>query len=266
MRLSRRSAIAAGSVFAASAAAPFPVLASIPAKGTGPSQVVQRTVIFADETGGAIHSAPVAIDAGSTMWASLGALDETAYRKALAAYRARGYGLRHVNMFETKDGVRYSAAWQFGHNAPAQLRDGMTLAAFKAEAARAQQAGYALADVDAATTGQGARFAAIWEKSGAPAQKIFAGLAAEGYEKTVAEMAALGFRPQRIAGYADAGRARFVAVFAQDGVAHVAMTGIPAESFPEHMREQRRAGYVLRDASGYVAGGRALYTAVWEHA
>jgi hypothetical protein len=264
MRLSRRSAIAAGSVFAASAASPLPVLAGIAPKGRA-AQVIQRTVIHDETTGGVQYTAPITVDASDTMWASFGRLDEAAYRKALETYRARGYGLRQVNVFETADGLRYSAAWQFGHATPAQVRDGMTVAEFQAMAAQAQRDGYALAHVDAATTRQGTRFAAIWEKSVAP-QQVFAGLTADAYKQKVRAMAAQGFRPQRIAGYVEANRARFAVAFARDAVGHVAMHAIPADTFAAQVRDHRRAGYALRDASGYVVAGRPFYSAVWEQA
>ena len=267
MRLSRRSAIAVGSVFAANAAAPLPVLASVRAgRPATDSLLVQRPVIHAEGSGDVLYSAPVTVDGANTMSISFGRLDESAYRKAAEAYRSRGYGLRQLNVFETHDGLRYSAAWQFGHTVPAQVRDGMTTAGFQSAAAQAQRDGYALAHVDAATTSHGTRIAAIWEKSDAAPQQVFAGLTADAYKSKTREMAALGFRPQRIAGAVEAGRARFVAVFVQDATRHVALHAVPAAGFSKLVGEYHRAGYRLRDASGYVVAGRPFYSAVWEQA
>ncbi len=188
------------------------------------------------------------------------------YRTASADYRARGYGLRRVNAFQTNRGVRYAAIWQLGHSAPAQIGHDMTAQEFQAAAARYARQGYALSHIDAAATNDGTRFAALWDKSG-QAQDVVTGLTAAAYTETAARLAASGYRPQHIAGYGVDGKATFAAVFAKNPqLVREARLDIPGWAFHSGARAMTAQGYTLKDATGYVAMGLPFYAAIWDKA
>ena len=268
MQISRRSSIAYASAATVCAALPLPTIASPRAPRVAPNgaQQIQHLVIHEDESGGLAYLADLSIPASDTTWRAHGRLDETAFHTAQESYRRRGYGLRRVSAFQTRRGLRYAAIWQFGYGAPAQIRLGMTLAEFRAAAELAGRQGLAMTHLDASATAQGARFAAIWKKSDGPAQDVRAGLTGTQYEQQCATLAAQGFAPSQIAGYAQDGEARFAVVFVRDGVQRQAVHAIAAEDFRLRSRAMVAQGYSLRDASGFVAGGQPYYAGVWDKA
>jgi hypothetical protein len=142
----------------------------------------------------------------------------------------------------------------------------MTAAGFQAAADLYATENLSLAHVGAHATPAGARFTALWDKASGPAQKVFTGLTAAQYKRKVAALAAEGFRPGQIAGYAADGGVRFAAVFTNRAGAFEAHHAIAAAQFHARSAALLAQGYALRDASGFVVGGRPFVTAVWEQA
>jgi len=270
MLLSRRSTLVSASAIAATSLAPVPSLASALRPGLerpGASQSIQHLVVHADEADGQPHSVSLSLAAGDTAWISAGNIEEQTFASASDRFAARGYGLRRLNAFQTRGGVRYAAIWQLGRPTPSKVLYGMTLSQFQSATALYAKKGCTLAHVDAAATNSGARFAAIWETPSTSAQQIFAGLTQDDLAATRTKLATEGFRVQQIAGYAPVGGAHFAAVFtAGDVAAQQSDTAIAASQFRLRYRAMTAQGYTLRDASGYVAGGQPIYTAVWEKA
>jgi hypothetical protein len=269
MLISRRSTLTYGSVATALASTSLPSIAlAAPAAcaASRDTQLVQHLVIHPDEADGTPYCAPIALSASDAAWTTTRLMTEREYRAALASYRSRGYGLRRVNAFQTRRGVRYAAIWQLGHGAPAQVGHDMTADDFEAAAARFARQGYALAHVDASATNNGTRFAAFWDKSG-QSQHVFTGLTAAAYTETAARMAQQGYGPQAVAGYGVDGKAQFAAVFARNlSPQREAHLDIPGWAFHARARAMTTQGYALRDASGYVAMGLPFYAAVWDKA
>jgi hypothetical protein len=265
MRLTRRSTLVSGSALAVASTASIPALAGILPQ-TGRVQRLDHPVIDADESGSGRYNAVIAIDAPDTMWATREAMSESDYRAAAADYRARGYGLRRVNAFRTQGGVRYAAIWQWRHRTDSQTHHDMTQGEFLAAADRYAAQGYGLAHIDGCATADGVRFAAVWDKSAALAQKVFVDLTAAQYKRQAAALMELGYRPKHVSGYSDGARARFAAVFVKDGTDRVALHALSVDQYRARMRAMTRGGYKLKDASGYVVAGQPFYTGVWERA
>jgi len=227
---------------------------------------VQHLVIHEDEAEGGPYTAALSFPAPDTAWKTASRSDSE-FRATHAAYRLRGYGLRRLSAFETRQGTRYSAIWQYGLGGAERVRTGMTLTAFRDSVERFAAEGYVLAHVDASATGSGARFAAIWDRSAGPAPRVFADLTAAQYREQRDSLTSKGLRPLQIAGYASADEARFAAVFASDtGQKRQVELAIPAVDFHSHAMIMLAQGHRLRDASGYVVGKQPFYTAVWERA
>ncbi|MBL7098329.1 MAG: hypothetical protein ISS15_11770 [Alphaproteobacteria bacterium] len=222
---------------------------------------MQQPLIHPDETGRGYYAA-LALSAVNTPWMASGLLTEEGYRAAMRKYGSRGYGLRRLNVLLTRDGIRYAAIWQFGHPVATRERHGMTEAEFRAQVTASPQV---LAHVDAAATPAGPQFAAIWEEKTGPAQKVTAGLSTAEFDLQRATLTGEGYRLRQLAGYADNGSARFVAVFEQGtGRRQEIFAAVPAEDFAVLSRSMTRCGLLLRDASGYVVGDAAYHTAIWE--
>src|ERR1700710_1742126 len=118
MLISRRSTLAYGAAATALASTSIPSIARAAPAACATSrdrQLVQHLVIHPDEADGTAYCAPIALSASDAAWTTTGLMTENEYRTALSTYRLRGYGLRRVNAFQTKQGIRYAAIWQLGH-------------------------------------------------------------------------------------------------------------------------------------------------------
>jgi hypothetical protein len=231
----------------------------------GRSQKVQHLVVHPDEANGRMVCAYLSLAAPDTLWRTAGGLDEQALRDADASSRRRGYGLRRVNAFQTRQGVRYAAIWQFGRPVAGRVQTGMDLATFRAAAERLADRGFAVSQLDAARTEGGARFSAVWEPAGETRQKVCADLTGEAVAHHVALHAADGLAPRLIAGRASSAGARFSVVFdAPSAGGFQTDLSLAASETTSRTRVMKAAGYELRDASGYVIDGEPFMTAVWE--
>jgi hypothetical protein len=266
MQLSRRSALAYGSALAAAAQTAVPTLAYGKSgfRNATRFQLVQHLFVHADEAEGGPYTAALSFAAPDTAWkTALQSGDD--FLAAHAAYRLRGYGLRRLSGFETKNGTRYAAIWQYGLEGADRVRHDMTPAAFRNNVDRFATEGYVLSHVDASATGSGPRFAAIWDRSSGPAPRVVADLTAAQFRAQCAALKTEGLRPLQVAGYTSAGEARFAAVFARDTGQHRQIElAVPAVDFHAHSMIMIAQGHRLRDASGYVVGKQPFYTAVWE--
>ena len=268
MLISRRMSLACASAAAACAVVPLPSLAQALGRvrsRTATSQLVQHLLLHVDETGGVPYAAALSLEAPATAWIAIGH-SENEFLATLGTYRSRGYGLRRVNAFQTHQGMHYATIWQFEAPMPALVRQGMTHAEFLNANGAAAVQGLELTHIDACATRSGARFAAIWDKSGGRTQKVFTELTAADFRAHMASLAANGFRPRQVAGYASRGDARFAAIFINDSKPAVARVALPASEFYTQSRHMTSRGHALTDASGYVVGAEPMFTAVWEEA
>ena len=268
MLISRRSTLAYASVVTACATNAIPADAqiSVPGQPQQAAQLVQHLVIHQDQSGGQAYHVGLAVPSPDAAWQAPGLLNERDYQLSLATFTKRNYGLRRVDAFQTRRGLRYAAIWQWGATAPARIAHDMTAAGFQAANEFYAAENLVLAHVGAHATPAGARFTALWDKASGPAQKVFTGLTTAQYKSRVATLAADGFRPQQIAGYAADGGIRFAAVFTNRAGAFEAQHAIPAAQFHARSAAMLAQGFALRDASGFVAGRRPFVTAVWEQA
>lgn len=230
------------------------------------SQLVQHLVVHEDEAEGGPYCVAISFPAPDTAWKTA-FLTDADFTAADARYGLRGYGLRRLNAFETKDGTRYAAIWQFGFEAPAQVRRDMTLTELQSDVKRLAAAGHSLSHIDARATASGPRFATIWSRSPNPQQRVITDLTAAQFAAQRGTLAAGGLHPVQVAGYATGDEPRFAAVFASDaGQRRQVELAVAAMDFHRHSMLMMSQGHKLLDASGYVVGKQPFYTAVWQRA
>lgn len=231
-------------------------------RGRAPSQPAQRfleLLIHHDEGHGQPAYAEIAIPSSDTMWYAADTLDDTAYRMANHRYMQRGYRLKRIGAFKTKEGVRYSACWQFASGPEWRTRHSMSLAGFNQ--ACAEHKGFRLTHLNVRT-----HYAAIWEKGDATNQLVLPGLALSEYEQQLAELTQQGYRLLRLCSFHDAVE-RFAAIFEKtDGPAWQARHGMDVKTFRKTIAQMGAQGYHLVDASGHIESGKASFTGVWEQA
>src|SRR5690349_1796524 len=128
MQISRRATLAYASALTAVSATSARATVGPQAESIGRSQLVQHLVVHPDEAGGRIVCAYLSLPAPDTAWRTSTTLDETALHEANGTWHRRGYGVRRISAFQTRDGVRYAAIWQLGRTVPAHVQTGMDLA------------------------------------------------------------------------------------------------------------------------------------------
>jgi hypothetical protein len=227
------------------------------------TQRFRTMVVHRDSAAGEHYFATLAIRSPDTAWVAYGSLDSVAYGRTFDMYRSRGYRLRRVSAFATKDGPRYSTIWQLAGGPAWDARHDMTAVAFKAESDEQARLGRHLTYVDVCSTASGPRHAALWE-AGSATQTV-AGVDAESFRRHQHELAAKGYRPTRISAHVADGAPRFTAAFAPHaGKGWVAEIEMTVSAFTRRSDEMSKRGYVLTDVSGYAAGRWPVFSAVWE--
>jgi len=98
-------------------------------------------------------------------WFSNRNLTSQRYGELFQERRRAGYKLIDVEVYRTSNGLRYAGIWVKNHNnaAWAQLRN-MTRAKYQQEVNSRSAQGFRVVDFEAYNTGNGMRYAAIWEK------------------------------------------------------------------------------------------------------
>jgi hypothetical protein len=277
MTISRRAAVGLGSVLAVTAggaefgagalARGVDTVLNRPRPVPGTSQRVQALLIHPDEATEGLRYATISLRSHDTAWAGYDSQDDEAYRRDVRKFSARGYRLRRLSSFQTRQGLRHSMLWQLAEGPHWEARHSMTRAQFEQASRDFASRGYRISNLSGTATASGPRYAAIWERGDAEAWQSFAALTGADYAGKHEEMAALGFRPRHISGYAGNGQSWFAATF-EKGPAPVgeAYHQMAEAVFREKYRTMPDNGYHLTEASGHVLNGTAVYSGIWEKA
>ncbi|MFI6480258.1 serine hydrolase [Nonomuraea sp. NPDC050663] len=85
------------------------------------------------------------------------------------------------------------------------------------------------------------------------------------YQAEWDRLAALGYRPTHVSGYAAGGQARYAGIWEKaPGPPLVARHGLTAEQYQAEFTRVTGQGYRLAQVSGYDVGGRPYFAAIWE--
>jgi hypothetical protein len=108
-------------------------------------------------------------------------------------------------------------------------------------------------------------YAALWVKTASPPTwQAHHGLTAADYQATFDQLAAQGYHPVLVNGYATAAGPRFACIF-QKGATDpwVARHGLTATEYQAAFDQLTGQGYLLDWVSGYFDGSQDLYAAIW---
>jgi hypothetical protein len=224
-------------------------------------QAFLELLIHRDESNHVPHYAEVSIAASDTAWYAVDTMDVAKYRMTNTFYKKRGYRLRRVSAFKTKEGTRYSAIWEFASGPEWHSAHGMRQAAFDTKTATYAAQGYRLAFVDARED-----YSAIWERGDASAQQTFSSLSSNEFQQQVTALAPQGYCPVRISGFASGGESRFAAIFEKQSVDWQAQTDLNFTDFRKACATARAQGYRMTNASGHVLNKKPVFSGVWQRA
>ena len=111
--------------------------------------------------------------------------------------------------------TRFAALWEQADASPWQARHGIDAATYQQTFEALVSDGYRLTSVCGYSEGAGSRFNAVWVKDDGPAFEAHHGLSAAEYQATFDSLAGQGFRLTCVSGYAEAGQARYAAIWEQ---------------------------------------------------
>jgi len=229
-------------------------------RNTQTSQRFLELLIHRDESRNQPHRAEVSIAANDTAWYAIDTLDETKYRATNEAYKKRGYRLRRVAAFKTKEGPRFSACWELTSGPAWHSRHGMAEMEFNNSNAEFAKHGYRLAYFDTHL-----HYAAIWEKGDASTQKVLTALTQSQYEQQRADLISRGLRPYKLSVTAENGTPAFAALFDKDpGTNWQSYHQLGVTDFQKMNKAMQSQGYRLTDASGYMLGHKPTFAGIWE--
>ena len=228
-------------------------------RNTQTSQRFLQLLIHQDETRHMPYSAEISIRAKDTAWYAINTLSDVQYGLTNKAYKKRGYRLKFVNAFKTRDGVRYAACWELASGPDWNSRHGMTLSQFQAANSDFAGKGFRLSYLDTR-----AGYAAMWERGDVSSQQILSGLAQSDFEQQHTNLVGQGYRPERISVHAEQGAPRFAAIYEKDsGSTWKSAHQMSAANFHKTDAALKSQGYRLVDASGYMQGHNPTFSGIW---
>lgn len=161
--------------------------------------------------------------------------------------------------------TRFAALWEQDDGLPWQARHGIDAAAYQQTFDSLVGDGFRLTSVCGYSEGRGSRFNAVWIKRDGPAWQALHGLNADEYQAAFDTLVAEGFRLVNISGYAEAGQARYAAIWEQrPGPDWQARHGMSRQQYQQTFDELAAQGFVLRQVSGYRVNVDVQFAALWE--
>jgi len=145
-------------------------------------------------------------------------------------------------------------------------RHGLTPAQYQAEFNNFVSQGYRLTDVSAFAVGGAQSFAAIWERSAAPAWVARHGLTSAQYQAEFNNLVSQGYRLILVEGYEVNGTNLYAAIWDRSPApgAWVARHGLTSAQYQAEFNNLVGQGYRLVHVSGYSLLGSDRYAAIWE--
>jgi hypothetical protein len=180
-----------------------------------------------------------------------------------------GYRLVQVSGYGVDRQDLYSAIWEKASGPPQVARHGMSSEQYQQEFDRLSKGGYRLVLVSGYSVGGQDRYAAIWNKTGGPAQVAHHRMRSKEYQQLFDNLAKEGFRLVQVSGYnvypSDGDQDRYAAIWEKaSGPPQVTHHGMSSEQYQQEFDRQSKEGYRLVQVSAYNVGERARYAAIWE--
>ncbi|MDQ3410362.1 MAG: hypothetical protein M3469_10320 [Actinomycetota bacterium] len=161
--------------------------------------------------------------------------------------------------------TRFAALWEQDDGSPWQARHGIDAVAYQQAFDSLIADGFRLVSVCGYSEGRAARFNAVWVKRDGPAWQARHGLNADEYQAAFDSLVAEGFRLVDVSGYAEAGQARYAAIWQQQpGPDWQARHGLSRQQYQQAFDELAAQGFALRKVSGYRVGVDVQFAALWE--
>lgn len=133
--------------------------------------------------------------------------------KRHAEFTGRKYAIHRIMAVESSGRIRFTAVWEADVPHKRELQAGIPESAFARQARRRTKNDFRLLQAFGYVEGRSPKIACIWEKSTGPEQEIHARLSETAVKDLDRKLAAKGFAPAFVNGYAVAGRDRYIVVW-----------------------------------------------------
>lgn len=159
----------------------------------------------------------------------------------------------------------YLASFENGPGTGWVARHGLTSDQYQAAFDTFTHQGFRLACVSGHDAGQGARYAAIWDKRPTGPWVARHGLSNGEYQAAFNDLTSKGYRLRMVNGANIGGQDRYAAIWEQvGGPAWAARHGLDGGQYQAAFNDLIGKGYRLTWVSTYTVGGQARYAALWE--
>jgi hypothetical protein len=181
-------------------------------------------------------------------------------------YNAQG-SLRGDAVTLSRFVTRFAAVWEQDDGAPWQARHAMDPVSYQRTFDTLVGDGFRLTSVCGYSEGASSRLNAVWIKRDGPTWQAMHGLDSQQYQQQFDALVDDGFRLSCISGYAEAGQARYAAIWEQaPGAQWEARHGLSRQQYQQAFDELTSQGFVLRQVSGYRVGVSVQFAAIWDKA
>jgi DNA-binding transcriptional regulator of glucitol operon len=185
-------------------------------------------------------------------WVARHGLNSAQYQQAFDTFVQQGYRLIDVSGYTVGGQDRYAAIWEKSQGPAWQARHGLTSAQYQQEFNTLTQQGYRLVDVSGYEVGGQDHYAAIWEKSEAPAWQARHGMTSAQYQQEFNTLSQQGYRLIHIRGWPSGNTVHYAAIWEKtDGSPWIARHGMLSNDYQEEFDTLLKQGYRLKHVSGY---------------
>ncbi len=141
-------------------------------------------------------------EANQPAWAAKHGMTATQYQAEFNNWTGKGYRLIDISGYTVGGTDFYAAIWEKSDGPAWVAKHNMSSADYQTEFNEKSGQGYRLVKVSGYSSGNAARFAAIWEKTGGPAMQARHALSgAQGYQDEFDRLYYQGYRPVWVNGY-----------------------------------------------------------------
>jgi Bacterial tandem repeat domain 1/Papain-like cysteine protease AvrRpt2 len=209
------------------------------------------------------------IKAGTAAWTAHHGLTGAQYQAKFDELTRQGFRPVCISGYGTGNGERFAAIFDKSASPGWTARHGLTAAQYQAEVSNWSNQGFRPLSLSAWRTGNGSRFACVYEKAGTAPWAARHGLDSAAYQQAFDQFVGQGFRLRGVQPYVEANTVRYIAWWEQSpGPDWVARHNLTEAQF--------RATHDSLAAQGYdlVSGGSAMlsftfvkqdiYAGLWE--
>lgn len=204
------------------------------------------------------------VKAPGPAWQARNGLSPADYQKTFDDLVKQGYRLTWVSAHEAGLALHYEAIWEKREGPPWEAHHNMTAAQYQQTFDSLTKQGYRPVHVSGYSAGGSARYAAIFEKSNAPAWQARHAMTAAQFQQTFDDFSKQGYRLKDLSGYNVGGTDFYAAIWKKEtGPAWWARNGVPDAWYQNVFDNFYYQGYTPLLLTAFTSGGHGKMNGIW---